>query len=164
MKQRLAIGLALLSDPALLILDEPTNGLDPEGIADIRQLIRQLSRDEHRTIIFSSHILSEVEQVCTHIGILRNTQLIFQGTYESLKKQVASSEVILLQVDALEKALNILTKLNWPVAAEEQKLRVQIRHPDDVTRLIDLLRAEQVRIFRIESEENRLEHFFLSLG
>jgi ABC-type multidrug transport system ATPase subunit len=74
MKQRLAIGLALLSDPALLILDEPTNGLDPEGIADIRQLIRQLSRDEHRTIIFSSHILSEVEQVCTHIGILRKTQ------------------------------------------------------------------------------------------
>jgi ABC-type multidrug transport system ATPase subunit len=164
MKQRLAIGLALLSDPALLILDEPTNGLDPEGIADIRQLIRQLSRDEHRTIIFSSHILSEVEQVCTHIGILKDTELIFQGTYESLKKQVASSEVILLQVDALEKALNILTKLNWPVAAEEQKLRVQIRHPDDVTRLIDLLRGHQIRIYRIESEENRLEHFFLNLG
>jgi hypothetical protein len=81
-----------------------------------------------------------------------------------LKKQVASSEVILLQVDALEKALNILTKLNWPVAAEEQKLRVQIRHPDDVTRLIDLLRGHQIRIYRIESEENRLEHFFLSLG
>jgi ABC-2 type transport system ATP-binding protein len=164
MKQRLAIALALLSDPALLILDEPTNGLDPEGIADIRQLIRRLSKDEHRTIIFSSHILSEVEQVCTHIGILRNTQLIFQGTYESLKKQVASSEVILFQVDKLEKALEIITEKNWPAAIEEQKLRVQIERPEDVTRLIDLLRDHQIRIYRIESEENRLEHFFLSLG
>lgn len=164
MKQRLAIGLALLSDPKLLILDEPTNGLDPEGIADIRQLIRRLSKDEHRTIIFSSHILSEVEQVCTHIGILRNTQLVFQGTFESLKKQVASSEVIRFQVDELDKALKIVTQQSWTAAIDGQKLRVQIRQPDDITQLIDLLRDHQIRIYRIESEENRLEHFFLNFG
>lgn len=163
MKQRLAIGLALLSDPVLLILDEPTNGLDPEGIADIRRLIRHLSGDEQRTIILSSHILSEVEQVCTHIGILRNTELLFQGTYEDLKKQTGHSEVVFFQVDEMEKALKILTENNWPASIDGQQLQVRLRHPDDVTTLIDLLRAEHIQIYRIESEENQLEQFFLNM-
>lgn len=164
MKQRLAIGLALLSDPALLILDEPTNGLDPEGIADIRRLIQRLSQDEHRTIIFSSHILSEVEQVCTHIGILRNAQLIFQGTYEELKKKASGKEIIFFQLRDVDKAFKVAQRHHWKAGIEQNRLRVQVMHQEEISDMIDLLRAEGVLIYRIESEENRLENYFLNLG
>ncbi len=163
MKQRLAIGLALLPDPRLLLLDEPTNGLDPEGISDIRRLIQRLSKEEHRTIIFSSHILSEVEQVCTHIGILKNEELLFQGTYEVLRRQVAVKEVIYFKVEEPEKALAILKNKNLIAAIEENRLRIQLDHPRDISSVIDRLRQHDLLIYRIESEENQLEKLFLSL-
>lgn len=79
MKQRLAIGATLLGDPELLVLDEPTNGLDPEGIKDIRELIIDIGK-QGKTILIASHILDEIEKVCTHCAILRNGQLIRTGT------------------------------------------------------------------------------------
>ncbi len=163
MKQRLAIGLALLHGPRLLLLDEPTNGLDPEGISDIRRLIQRLSKEEHRTIIFSSHILNEVEQVCTHIGILKNEALLFQGTFEQLRKQAAAQEVVYFQVEEPEKALIILKNQNVNVSMEEKRLRIQLDQPRDISGVIDLLRRHDLLIFRIESEENQLEKLFLNL-
>jgi ABC-type multidrug transport system ATPase subunit len=86
MKQRLAIAIALLNDPALLILDEPTNGLDPEGIAAMRSLFRTLNREHGVTILVSSHLLGEMEKLITHTGIIHKGRLLFQGPLETLKQ------------------------------------------------------------------------------
>jgi ABC-type multidrug transport system ATPase subunit len=84
MKQRLGIGIALLHDPQLIILDEPTNGLDPQGIADIRQLIKSLSKDQGKTVLVSSHLLSEIEQIATHILIIHQGKKMAEGPTSSL--------------------------------------------------------------------------------
>ncbi|AKK01969.1 ABC transporter ATP-binding protein [Corynebacterium epidermidicanis] len=84
MKQRLGIALALLRDPQILILDEPTNGLDPAGIEEIRELIVSLARDEGRTVLVSSHLLSEIEKMATELSIIHQGQLLFQGTQREL--------------------------------------------------------------------------------
>jgi ABC-2 type transport system ATP-binding protein len=84
MKQRLGIAAALLKDPRLLILDEPTNGLDPEGIADMRRLVRRLA-DGNRTVLLSSHLMTEVEQICDRIGVIRQGRLIAEGTLNDLR-------------------------------------------------------------------------------
>jgi ABC-type multidrug transport system ATPase subunit len=84
MKQRLGIAAALLKDPEVLILDEPTNGLDPEGIAEMRDLIRSLGR-EGRTVLLSSHLMSEVEQVCDRIAVIRGGRLVAEGTLDELR-------------------------------------------------------------------------------
>ena len=84
MKQRLGVAAALLKDPEVLILDEPTNGLDPQGMADFRKLIVQLGQG-HRTVLVSSHLLGEVEQMCTRIGVIRKGKLVAEGTIEELR-------------------------------------------------------------------------------
>ena len=84
MKQRLGLAAALLKDPALLILDEPSNGLDPAGMAEMRTLIRRLA-DEGRTILLSSHLLGEIEQICDRIGVIREGQLVAEGTVAELR-------------------------------------------------------------------------------
>lgn len=84
MKQRLGIGIALLHDPALIILDEPTNGLDPQGIADIRKLIKTLSKEQGKTILVSSHLLSEIEQIATHILIIHQGKKMAEGPTSTL--------------------------------------------------------------------------------
>ena len=86
MKQRLAIAIALLNDPALLILDEPTNGLDPEGIIAMRELFKNLNRERKVTILISSHLLGEMEKLITHAGIIHKGRLLFQGSLEELRK------------------------------------------------------------------------------
>jgi ABC-2 type transport system ATP-binding protein len=92
MKQRLAIGLTLINDPELLILDEPINGLDPFGIKDIREVLVELNQTG-KTIFISSHILSELEKTVTHIGILHQGKLLFQGTLNELKNQAKTEDL-----------------------------------------------------------------------
>ena len=87
MKQRLAIAMALLSEPELLLLDEPVNGLDPNGIIDIRKLLIKLNSEKGVTIFVSSHLLSEIEKMCTHVGIINKGKLKFEGTIEELSKK-----------------------------------------------------------------------------
>jgi ABC-2 type transport system ATP-binding protein len=84
MKQRLGLAAALLKDPRLLILDEPTNGLDPQGIADMRVLLRSLV-DEDRTVLLSSHLMTDVEQICDRIGVVRKGRIVAEGTLDELR-------------------------------------------------------------------------------
>jgi ABC-2 type transport system ATP-binding protein len=92
MKQRLAIAASLLCDPDVMILDEPTNGLDPQGIADIRHLIIQIGK-EGKTIILASHLLDEVQKVCTHFAVLKNGKKLFQGSVEDINKGLNEVEI-----------------------------------------------------------------------
>ena len=101
MKQRLAIGAALLGNPKVLVLDEPTNGLDPAGIAEIRELIRKLNK-EGITIIIASHLLDEIEKVCTHVAILKKGELLLNGPVNEVlvsedQVEVRAADMILLQ-------------------------------------------------------------------
>lgn len=104
MKQRLAIGAALLGDPEMLILDEPTNGLDPNGIAEIRNLIKGLA-GEGRTVVMASHLLDEVEKVCTHVAIIKNGTLLASG---SVAEVLAADDVVELRATDPDKLAGIL--------------------------------------------------------
>ena len=100
MKQRLAIAMALLNEPELLLLDEPVNGLDPNGIQDIRRLLIRLNREKGVTIFVSSHLLAEIERMCTHIGIISNGKLRFEGTMKELARQSGACKIQITIKDA----------------------------------------------------------------
>ncbi len=104
MKQRLAIGAALLGNPRVLVLDEPTNGLDPVGIAEIRELIRELN-GKGFTIIMASHLLDEVEKICTHVAILKKGELVTQGSVDEVLVDEDIIEISCSQPDRLEQVL-----------------------------------------------------------
>src|SRR6202046_3301787 len=108
MKQRLAIAAGLLRPRELIILDEPTNGLDPQGTREVRALIRQIAA-EGTTVFVSSHLLAEVEQICTHVGVMRAGELVFQGTLDDLRRR--SAPRILVRTSEPERAALVLTGL-----------------------------------------------------
>jgi ABC-2 type transport system ATP-binding protein len=99
MKQRLAIAMALLSSPELLMLDEPVNGLDPAGMVEVRELMKDLNREKGITIFISSHLLHEVEKMCSHIAIIHLGKLRFEGTMQQLSAQAASEKSLTITVE-----------------------------------------------------------------
>ena len=142
MRQRLAIAAALLHRPALIILDEPTNGLDPEGIIEIRNLLIELNRRHGCTILVSSHLLSEIEKVVTHLGILGKGKLLFQGTIDELRRQEVPS--VRITTNAGEIVLPALT--NERIAALNRQLT-----------------ARNLDVYEIRTVRNDLETIFLNL-
>jgi ABC-2 type transport system ATP-binding protein len=125
MKQRLAIASCLLGNPEVLILDEPTNGLDPVGIAEIRALIKKLHQ-EGKTIIMASHLLDEVEKVCTHVAILKKGELVATGDVNEI---LANEDIVELGAVDLVKLKSSLQKLSGFTAMGEQNNLVQLNYP-----------------------------------
>jgi ABC-2 type transport system ATP-binding protein len=117
MKQRLGLAHAFLGKRELLILDEPTNGLDPAGIQEMRSLIRRLPSEHGVTVFLSSHLLTEVEQVATHVGMLSQGELVFQGSIEELKRLRESR--VRIGVSDLESALALLSRRGWDARRED---------------------------------------------
>ncbi|HEU0228296.1 MAG TPA: ATP-binding cassette domain-containing protein [Arachidicoccus soli] len=122
MKQRLAIAAALLGNPKLLILDEPTNGLDPNGIADIRNLIKSLA-EEGQTIVMASHLLDEVEKVCTHVAIIKRGNLLAAGHVNDVLKNDDSIEVA---AESMEQLKDVLEKMNGFTSMESKENMILI--------------------------------------
>ena len=122
MKQRLAIASCLLGDPQVLIFDEPTNGLDPVGIAEIRELIKRLS-NEGKTIIMASHLLDEVEKVCTHVAIIKNGNLLTAG---SVKEVLVADEIIEVSSENLNELENILNSMDGISSIQKQNNILQL--------------------------------------
>jgi ABC-2 type transport system ATP-binding protein len=120
MKQRLGLAQALLGRRELLILDEPTNGLDPAGITEMRSLIRGLPAQHGMTVFLSSHLLGEVDQVATHVGILSQGRLVFQGAAAELARMRRSR--LRIRVDAVERAADLLRAHGWSHRAEDGAL------------------------------------------
>lgn len=134
MKQRLAIAASLLGDPKVLVLDEPTNGLDPVGIAEIRQLIIELRTTGH-TIIMASHLLDEVEKVCTHAAILRTGELLTTGEVEEI---LVDDDVVELSAADLNGLTSVLQQLTKNVAADAKLNTVVITFPKGTARLDEI--------------------------
>ena len=161
MKQRLGIAQALLSKPKLLILDEPTNGLDPRGMKEVRDLIRKLS-EEGITILLSSHILHEVEQVCTSMAIINLGKLIKIGSVNELLK---ASDTFITEIHAkpIAKARKIMEELSFisKVSESNGKLKIKIAY-DKLEELNRTLIENDVRVSAV-IPRSTLEDYFLSL-
>ncbi len=163
MKQRLGLAISLLSNPELIILDEPTNGLDPKGIIDMRELIKDLNTKYGTTIFISSHLLSEIEKTCTHVGIIKNGKMLYQDTVAALKQSNDTNIKVDFEVEKPSEALLILKNLiKESPSLIEGILRFEVQNKEEITELIDFLRSVKINIYQV-SIKNNLEELFLSL-
>ena len=162
MKQRLGIAYALLGEPELLFLDEPTNGMDPEGMAEIRELIRSLGTGG-RTVLLSSHLLNEVEQVCDSVTILSKGRLIAQGEVSELIQSRGREQIRASTTDDA-RAVEILTALDWveDVMSKDGSLMVSAPHERSWELTAALSRAE-VYVSELSPVQTSLEEYFLEV-
>lgn len=162
MKQRLGLASALLNDPELLILDEPTNGLDPSGIRDIRDLLIKLNRDYGKTIFISSHLLAEVDKLATHVGIIRQGNLIFQGTLDQLHAQ--SGNHVLIETDHAQKAKSALESSHFTVShCNGHHLHVPIEDKLQVAQINQTLVNADLPVYSLRMQQDDLEDVFINL-
>jgi ABC-type multidrug transport system ATPase subunit len=159
MKQRLGLALAMLGRRELLILDEPTNGLDPSGIQEMRMLIRRLPSDFGITVFLSSHFLSEVEQVATHVGILSQGELVFQGTAGEL--QQLREPTLRIAVNQMEPALALLASHGWLMQRSNGYLIT--RQTDAVAAMNRALVEGGINVHHLAVESTSLEEVFMKM-
>ena len=160
MKQRLSIAGALLNHPEFLILDEPTNGLDPAGMKEIRELIKSLGK-EGTTIFLSSHLLHEVELVCDHLAIVKEGKVIAQGETSRLLQR---GGVLQLKVTDTDKAVTILKSVDWISVVSRENDIIEVTVPPERTPEISaLLARNDVFVSEMKSKESTLESFFLEV-
>ena len=160
MKQRLGLAYALLGSPDLLFLDEPTNGMDPAGMAEVRELIRSLATGG-RTILLSSHLLNEVEMVCDSVGILSKGNLIAQGKVADL---IQTGEQIRISTTDNAKALEILSGLDWVTEAVSDDQGLLITAPSDRSAELSIaLNQSQVYVSSMVTVRTSLEEYFLEV-
>ncbi len=161
MKQRLAIASALLNDPEILILDEPTNGLDPQGIHQIREIIKKIAKDG-TTILLASHLLDEVEKVCSHVVILRKGKSLYTGSVDGMN---ASHGFVILQSADNEQLLQVLQQMNAfsNIKKEGETLIAYLNEPMDAASLNKSLFEKGIALSRLEKRKESLEEQFLQL-
>ena len=161
MKQRLGIAQALLTKPELIILDEPTTGLDPQGTKEVRELIRRLSRDREMTIFLSSHLLSEVELVATRMAVINRGELIAQGSVSELLGKEATEYSI--EVLPLQSAAELIAKLPWVEVLSAQNGKIEVRvEPGRSSELNRFLVTHHIEVSSF-SPHRTLEDFFLKI-
>lgn len=161
MKQRLGIALALLSDPKLLILDEPTNGLDPNGIIEIRQLIKKLVEERGKTVFISSHLLSEVEKMVSHIGIINRGKLLFQGTIEELNN--LSNKQLEIQTNDLISSKELLCRHGYQAEISLDKILIPYQSLEQSAEINSLLVGNNHKVYILSISKQNLENLFLSI-
>ena len=161
MKQRLGLAGALMGRPELLILDEPTNGLDPAGIQEIRELICELPKRMGITVLVSSHLLSEMDQMADYVGIINHGQLIFQDKLDVLHEH--SKSKLLLQVMNRTVTLKILESRGVEGRVTEEGILIPGFSDDRTADLVSALAAGGAGLFRVEERQKSLEDIFLSL-
>lgn len=163
MKQRLGVALALIGNPEILILDEPTNGLDPKGIIEMRELIIDLNKKYGTTIFVSSHLLSEIEKTCTHVGVIRKGKMLFQDTVQSLIDSQSDNLIIEIETDDAQKLQTTVGSLCLEtVIISDTQLKLTIDSKETIPSLIDTSRTNSIAIYQINIKNN-LEDLFLSL-
>ncbi|KGP73315.1 ABC transporter ATP-binding protein [Pontibacillus yanchengensis] len=161
MKQRLGIAIALLGDPELLILDEPTNGLDPEGIQEIRTLIQRLAEERGITILVSSHLLSEIDQMADYVGIISNGSLIFQDKIDILRRKAQPR--IRFQVDKKDAAWNVMLAGGYTSDIQDESIIIFNVDNEIIASVIEKLVSHNISIYRVEEVTTSLEDIFLQV-
>lgn len=161
MKQRLGIAAALLNQPELLILDEPTNGLDPSGIIEIRNLIKRLPAESGMTVLISSHLLSEIDQMATTVGIVSKGKMIFQDSIEVMRQQ--AQQKILLRVSKANQAWRSLLARGIQAEYQDEKILLYERSEENIAKIVQLLVQDGFSIYRVEEEKRSLEDIFLQM-
>jgi len=162
MKQRLGIALALLPDPKLLILDEPTNGLDPNGIIEVRELLIRLVTKHQKTVFISSHLLAEVERMATHVGIIDHGELLFQGSIQDL--QALNQPMVQIEAENTVDAANFLKKNKYEVSdVNEHYLLVPYTSKQQMGELNTLLNKNDYTVYGISKQQQDLEKLFLAI-
>ena len=160
MKQRLGIAIALSGDPRLLILDEPTNGLDPQGIVEMREMILKLNREREITVLISSHILDELSRLATHYGIIDHGQMVKELSAQELnaacrkcvRVEVSDTSVLVRVLDAMGVEYQIISDTTADVFASV-----------NVTQLTLALAKEKCEVLSMQERDESLENYFLSL-
>ena len=162
MKQRLALAIALFNNPKLLVLDEPTNGLDPQGIREIRELLINLNKEQGITIFLSSHILSEVEKLATHVGVINKGKVVFEGTLIELKR--ASQNRVFIQTENHQAALNILSSNGFdPQLKDDNYLSIVIEEGESLNLPLQKLISSDIQILSVKADSGNLEELFFEL-
>lgn len=162
MKQRLGLAAALLGYPRLLILDEPTNGLDPAGIQEMRELIKELPQRFGMTVVVSSHLLAEIDQMADHVGIIREGELVFQDSLTALHSR-SKHHLALRTTDNLH-AQAILRERRLHVSeGEDGYLVLPLLNDDTTAVLAELLVTQSIGVLRLEERQKSLEDIFLEL-
>jgi ABC-2 type transport system ATP-binding protein len=163
MKQRLGIALALLHSPSLLILDEPTNGLDPNGILEIRGLLQDLNRERGVTILISSHLLSEIEKLVTHVGIINRGKFLFQGTLAELMNKRRESSFVVFETNDDAKAERVVRGLGVNARAEAGRVVIPPLERERVAAVNQTLVRSGIEVYQIGKVESDLEKIFFDV-
>jgi ABC-2 type transport system ATP-binding protein len=161
MKQRLGLATAMLAHPKLLILDEPTNGLDPSGIQEMRELICSLPQQYGMTVVVSSHLLSEIDQMATEVGVIRDGELVFQDSLDCLHEKSKHNIAIRTLNNAL--AVDVLNRTGVACEQANDYLVLPMLTDDAVAKYIGTLTSNHIGIVRIELWKKSLEDIFLEL-
>lgn len=161
MKQRLGLAAALLGNPKILLLDEPTNGLDPAGIQEMRELICSLPNQYGMTVLVSSHLLSEIDQMATHVGIINQGELIFQDSLSALHKH--SHSRLILKTDNDTEALSFLLSFGFSASFEGKNLCLKATDNAAVIKAVNILVQSGIGILRLNEQQMSLEDIFLQL-
>src|SRR5688572_1933913 len=161
MKQRLSIALALLPNPELLILDEPSNGLDPAGIIELRALVKKLNKEHGMTILISSHLLGEIEKMVSHVGIIYKGKMLFQGPLAELHHFQQKGAKLLINTSDNERASVLLEDYNpkW----EEGAISLSIADQHQVVAIQQTLSRNDLAIYLLQPKTSDLEQLFIDL-
>lgn len=162
MKQRLGLAIALLSDPDLLILDEPVNGLDPSGIIEIRHIIKALHQ-RGKTIFLSSHILSEIEKIATRVGIIKEGTMVFQGSVKELEQLKKSNMSVRIVASDAQKITSVLNGSHQAQVQDAQTVEALLDDRESLPQLIQSLVNKGVDLYEVTPLRNDLEKLFINL-
>jgi ABC-2 type transport system ATP-binding protein len=159
MKQRLGVAAALIKDPDLLILDEPTNGLDPQGMAEMRKLIKDIGQGE-RTVLLSSHLLGEVEQICDRVGVISGGRLVTQSTVQELIGETG----VLVRAEPVDQAQDVLSRIFGPEAVSRRDGAIYLKtDPSHSVEINRQLMGSGVGVSELRPVEKSLEEVFFQL-
>ena len=161
MKQRLSIAIALLHQPELLILDEPTNGLDPNGIIETRELIKQLNKEHNTTVIVSSHILNEVERMASHVGIIHKGKMLFQGPLPELQQMKTRQTTLEIETNNNKAAAQLLQ--SYSIKNIAGKLVMSFENKEQTAAINKLLVQNGIEVYALNPQQSDLEQLFLDI-